>query len=1126
MKISTKITTYFIVAGIILSIAASSIFYVSAKGILQNEIERKMDLLVRLRTDHIKSYLYMLKTSVLQLSESVIFEDFLQSLQEKNSDMAVLFESVMHRLQRTGEANPSIYEFLLLDINGKVVASSNELNIGLDKSTDSYFLGGRSGAYIKDAYIIEGIEEPLISVSAPCLSSGNSDLLGVITARVKLNDLYTILMDRKGLGGTGEVYIVNKYGFMISSSRFGGDAFLKRKVNIENIKQEYLPKEENNIFLDIGQSRISKDYRGVSILGSFNYIPETKWTVIAEVDAAEAFAPLKVLRVLFVVLLLFVIICVFILSRAISAVITKPINKLYEGVKVIGSGNLDHKISCYAKDEIGTLCRAFNAMVKDLKNSTVSIDRLNKEIAVRAKTEAEVLILKQRLDFILLSSKTHIDILDSDFNLIYVDPGWEKIYGDYRGKKCFEYFNDKDTICPGCGAVEALKKKKNIVTEEAMPKEGNRPIQVTSVPFQDRSGAWFIAEVNVDISERKKIEKELGESREYLSTTLNCVGDGLIAVDINAKITFINTVAQRLTGWQEEEAVGKHIDEVFVIKKENTDEKAENPVLNVLSSGQISKLANHTVLISKNSTIIAIDDSAAPIVDVKTKKLIGVVLVFRDVTERNRIEKELRQLSIAVEQSPACIVITDIKGNIQYVNSKFVELTGYSSEEVINKNPKVLKSGEQSGEYYKELWDTITAGKDWRGEFHNKKKNGELYWERALISPIDNKEGVITGFIGIKEDITEYKYNQERLRETVQQYRSLVKNVPGIVYRCANDENWTMSFISDEIQRLTGYPASDFIGNSVRDFASIIHPDDRRKVSENIQYSLSDKKSYTIEYRIICSDKREVWVQERGRGVLDPSGEVLWLDGVITDITMLKEAQQQMKLAMQMQVEFTSTVSHELRTPLTAIKEGIAIVLDGSAGNINDEQKDFLDTAKRNVDRLTRLINDVLDFHKLKAGKAKFNIEPGDINETIEDVYKQMLPESKKQKLDFKLDLDKAIPKINFDRDSITRVLINLVNNAFKFTERGSVVVSSRQRPDENLIYVKVEDTGHGVRESDLSKLFEDFEQLDKGKDRKTGGTGLGLAISKKIITQHGGRIWAESELGKGSSLIFTLPIT
>jgi PAS domain S-box-containing protein len=325
---------------------------------------------------------------------------------------------------------------------------------------------------------------------------------------------------------------------------------------------------------------------------------------------------------------------------------------------------------------------------------------------------------------------------------------------------------------------------------------------------------------------------------------------------------------------------------------------------------------------------------------------------------------------------------------------------------------------------------------------------------------------------------------------------------------------------------LTGYPASDFIGNSVRDFASIIHPDDRRKVSENIQYSLSDKKSYTIEYRIICSDKREVWVQERGRGVLDPSGEVLWLDGVITDITMLKEAQQQMKLAMQMQVEFTSTVSHELRTPLTAIKEGIAIVLDGSAGNINDEQKDFLDTAKRNVDRLTRLINDVLDFHKLKAGKAKFNIEPGDINETIEDVYKQMLPESKKQKLDFKLDLDKAIPKINFDRDSITRVLINLVNNAFKFTERASVVVSSRQRPDENLIYVKVEDTGHGVRESDLSKLFEDFEQLDKGKDRKTGGTGLGLAISKKIITQHGGRIWAESELGKGSSLIFTLPIT
>lgn len=504
---------------------------------------------------------------------------------------------------------------------------------------------------------------------------------------------------------------------------------------------------------------------------------------------------------------------------------------------------------------------------------------------------------------------------------------------------------------------------------------------------------------------------------------------------------------------------------------------------------------------------------------------VRVVGINYDITERKDTENKLLQLSIAVEQNPACIVVTDTEGNIKYVNPKFVELTGYSSQEAIGQNPRVLKSGEQPDSYYKELWQTITAGREWRGEFRNKKKNGQFYWERALISPIEDKEGRITGFIGIKEDITDYKLAQEKLRETAYRYKTLVENVPGIVYRCVNDAKWTMFFISDEIKRLTGYPASDFINNALRDFASIIYPDDKDRVNNMIQQALLEKKPYTIEYRIVCADTHIIWVQERGKGVFDPTGNVLWLDGVITDITLLKQAEEQMKLTMEMQIEFTSTVSHELRTPLTAIKEGIAIVLDGSAGGINDEQKDFLDTAKRNVDRLTRLINDVLDFQKLKSGKAQFNIKSCNLNEAIVDVHKQMMPEAKKKGLDFILKLDRSIPDIKFDHDAIMRVVINLVNNAFKFTDKGSVTITTEQRPDENLVYTKVIDTGPGIKDSDLGRLFEDFQQLEKGKDRKTGGTGLGLAISKRIIGQHGGKIWAESEAGKGASFIFVLPI-
>jgi PAS domain S-box-containing protein len=632
---------------------------------------------------------------------------------------------------------------------------------------------------------------------------------------------------------------------------------------------------------------------------------------------------------------------------------------------------------------------------------------------------------------------------------------------------------------------------------------------------------------------------------------------------------------------------------------------------------------------------------------------IRAVGINYDITERKESENILTRLSLAVEQSPACVVVTDTKGDMQYVNPKFTELTGYSAEEVIGKNPRVLKSGEQPPEYYKELWDTITAGRQWRGEFHNKKKNGQLYWESASISPIYNKEGIISSFVAVKEDITGFKEHQKKLYELALQYKTLVENVPGIVYRCAYDEDWTMSFISDEIQRLTGYPASDFIDNAVRPFNSIIHADDLGNVGQVIQKAVSEKKAYSLEYRINCSDGSYVWVQEKGRGVYGQDNNIIWLDGVIIDITYIKQAeeqllesqkkyeqlarnsrtfhwevdpnglytylspvvkdvtgyapeeltgkkyfydlcpeaereklkesafaamhkkepfvswenqivskdgqtlwvssdgipvlnkqgeytgfrgsdsditerklaQEQIQHAIQMQMEFTSTVSHELRTPLTAIKEGIAIVLDGSAGEINEEQKDFLDTAKRNVNRLTRLINDVLDFQKLKAGKAQFNIEESDINVVISEAHKQMSPEAKKRGLDLILNLDKTIPNIRFDCDAIMRVLINIINNAFKFTDKGSVSLVSQNKPEENLIYVRVEDTGCGIKESDLPKLFEDFEQLEKGKDRKTGGTGLGLAISKKIMIQHGGRIWAESEPGRGTHLIFVLPI-
>jgi signal transduction histidine kinase len=291
------------------------------------------------------------------------------------------------------------------------------------------------------------------------------------------------------------------------------------------------------------------------------------------------------------------------------------------------------------------------------------------------------------------------------------------------------------------------------------------------------------------------------------------------------------------------------------------------------------------------------------------------------------------------------------------------------------------------------LWDTIKSGRKWQGEFCNKRKNGDIYFENASISPVINEAGVVTHFVANKEDIT-----------------------------------------------------------------------------------------------------------------------------------LRKKAEEEMKQAIEMKSKFISTASHELRTPLTSIKEGVNLVYSEITGPLNNDQKEFLGIAKRNVDRLARLINDVLDYQKMSAGRMDFNLKPASINETVRLVEETMRPLTKEKGLELILELDDAIPLVNFDNDKIIQVLTNLVSNAIKFTETGSVKITT-SRSDNNVI-TAVKDTGGGIKQEDMSKLFHEFQQLaTKDAERKTGGTGLGLVISKKIIENHGGRIWVESDYGKGTTFYFELPM-
>ncbi len=766
----------------------------------------------------------------------------------------------------------------------------------------------------------------------------------------------------------------------------------------------------------------------------------------------------------------------------------------------------------------------------------------------------------------------------------------------------------------------------------------------SAAPIKDGAGRISgIVVVFHDVTEQYLVREELNRIRERLSIATQGIGIGVWDYQVDGDLLEWDDVMFELFDVSRKNFRGTFHDFAECVLPEKLP-KVEREFRDLVERGKDFNI--EFPIAARGGKVKYIGAAATAVCD-ENGRVVRVVGVNYDITERYERQEKIRQLSKAVEQSPVCVVITDITGRIEYVNPKFVELTGYGADDVLGENPRILKSGEQGIEVYRDLWESITSGKNWKGEFHNKKKSGELYWERAAISPLRGEDGKITHFIGIKEDITEQKrfeeelkashenikkilegmplgvviinrdrkilwanekmvgmighssnedvfgwdcsdffcregqeecpffaggeaviedYEgtvrsvngvetpviktvktfelegqevlletfvdisdlkmfQEKIKQSEEKYRTLIENMPGIVFRCINDKKWTMIFLSEEIYRMTGYSASDFIGNAKRTYASIISEEDRERVYEQINKRVSEEKPYDIEYRIKCVDGKVLWVKEKGRVILDKERGITWLDGVIFDITIRKKAEEELEQAIAMQMEFTSTVSHELRTPLTAIKSGVSIVLDGIAGEVNPDQKDFLSTVNRNVDRLTRLINDVLDFQRLKSGKEKFVMDLADINGVIEETYEDMLPAAREKGLDLSLSLERTIPKIVFDKDAVTRVLVNLLNNAFKFTSRGSVVVSTKAKPEENVVLVTVADTGKGIKEQDMPRLFEDFIQLDTGKDRQTGGTGLGLAICKKLIAHHGGRIWAESEFGKGTKFHFVLPI-
>jgi PAS domain S-box-containing protein len=326
--------------------------------------------------------------------------------------------------------------------------------------------------------------------------------------------------------------------------------------------------------------------------------------------------------------------------------------------------------------------------------------------------------------------------------------------------------------------------------------------------------------------------------------------------------------------------------------------------------------------------------------------------------------------------------------------------------------------------------------------------------------------------------------------------------------------------VDDKGEVLLMNPAAEKLLN-VEKKNKIGKPLDKDLKQEQLMSMVSPGKSGKEKEIVLKSNDEDTKKVLRSSSAVIESkdGKTVGMVSVLSDITKQRELEE-------LKSKFVSNVSHELRTPLVAIQKSLSVILSSASGPLTEPQKKFLTIAERNLDRLSRLIEDVLNFSKVESGKLELKKKPSSIKRLIEDSCDSLENWAKSKFIEFEKDVPNNMPEVNIDPDRITQVLINLIGNAVKFTpQNGKIIIKAGKLPESGKLEVNVTDTGVGISKADLPKIFDRFQQSGERESTDISGTGLGLAIAKEIVKLHGGDIWAESEKGKGATFSFTLPL-
>lgn len=684
------------------------------------------------------------------------------------------------------------------------------------------------------------------------------------------------------------------------------------------------------------------------------------------------------------------------------------------------------------------------------------------------------------------------------------------------------YFKETEQAADGVRLTFSKGQVTNYVLTLRAAGGREQPVSFNAAVFRDRAGevrGIFASARN--IADRVRLEDQMREQQTYLRGLIEASVDSLVTVDPDGYITDVNEQMCRTAGYERAELIGSVFGQYF------TDPKAADAgVQETLSRGVVT---NYELVLKHKSGRKATVSFNASVFRSAEGRLQGIFASARDISEQSRLQTQLTEHQAynrsLIEASADALFAIAPDGVITDVNEEATRLSGYTRHHLISSGfAGYFTDPDRAGAGVAE---TFRSGRVLGYELTLVTRHGRKIAVSFNAGVFSDAAGQPLGILASARDSTSQKQLEQQLRDSQVYTRSLIEsNIDALM---TTDPVGIITDVNQQMEALTGRKRDELIGSAFKGYFT-----DQALAEDGIRLVLHEGKVENYELTARRRDGHETMVSYNASAFYDQEHTLQGVFAAARDVTERKRFEQtlqeknlELENANTAKDRFLASMSHELRTPLNAILGFTGTMLMELPGPLNDEQRRQLGTVQSSGKHLLSIIDDLLDLAKIESGNLELELElvPVVCQEILNEVAGSLRPLIEGKGLEFSIDaLDEQVT-VRTDRRALTQILINLANNAIKFTDAGRITLTLSLAGDGRAVRLSVVDTGAGIAPEDQDRLFRAFEQVGEAKTRKFEGTGLGLYISRKLAELLGGEILMESVLGAGSTFTVALPV-